>query len=87
MKSIAVLALASALVLGSMPQVSASAIEDTVRTNCTKELAATTDSTRAEIKKFTIRKSGAGYVMSGQIASGKTVTCKTNADGRVTAIS
>ena len=81
-----VLALAVSVVLSALPPASAAGVEDVVRTNCTRELATTTDATRAEIKKFTVRKSGSGYVMSGQIASGKTVTCKTNADGRVTAI-
>lgn len=87
MKHASVLALALSAILSVPLPASASAIEDTVRTNCTKELARSTDATRAEIKTFRIAKMGNGYVMSGQIASGKTVTCKTNAEGRVTAIS
>ena len=86
MKYATVLALAVSVVLSALPPASAAGVEDVVRANCTRELSASTDATRAEIKKFRISKNGSGYVMSGQIASGKTVTCKTNADGRVTAI-
>lgn len=87
MKTATVLALATSTLLMTLPPVSAADIEDTVRANCTKELVASTDATRAELKTFRIVKIGSGYEMSGVIDSGQTVKCRTNADGRVIAVS
>ncbi len=78
--------LASSIVLGTLPSLSAADIKDTVRANCTKYLVASTDATRADIKKFPVNKRGSGYEMGGQTEAGSNVSCRTNAEGRVTDI-
>jgi hypothetical protein len=64
--------------------VQAKGIEDVVRANCTKEIIGTTNTSRNQVKKFTIRKVGGGYEMSGFDENNHTVVCKTTAEGRVT---
>ena len=59
-------------------------VEDVVRANCAKEIVASTDVDRNQIKSFRINKSGGGYVMSGFSEQRQTVTCETADDGRVT---
>lgn len=80
--------LALALVLPCLVPVSlptyAGGVEDLVRANCTKQIVSSTDVNRNAIKSFSVRKSGSGYVMSGQNEEHQTVTCETADDGRVT---
>lgn len=86
MKLAAALVFASSILLGTLSPLSAADIKDVVRTNCTKHLLASTDATRADIKTFPVNKRGSGYEMGGQTEAGSNVSCRTNAEGRVTDI-
>lgn len=62
----------------------AGGIEDVVRANCTKQIVASTDVSRNQIKTFRIEPHGDGYHMTGRNEEQQTVTCETAGDGRVT---
>jgi hypothetical protein len=59
-------------------------VEDVDRANCTKQIVASTDVDRNQIKTFRINKSGSGYLMSGFSEDHQTVSCETRGDGLVT---
>lgn len=63
---------------------SAASIEDTVRSNCTREISSSTDVSRNQIKTFRLIKTGDGFEMSGFNEENQTVTCKAAPDGHVT---
>jgi hypothetical protein len=57
------------------------------RTNCTREIVASSDVTRNEIKAFVVTKTGDGYEMSGHTDTHQSVSCKAAEDGRATWVS
>ena len=72
----------SMLAAGALPA-GAGDVLDVVRANCTKQIAASTNATRDEIKDITITKHGSGYVMGGHDAAGENVSCETDGAGVV----
>jgi hypothetical protein len=84
MKPAIVLALAaSALVPATLP-ISAQGVEDLVRANCTKQIVASTDVSRNQIKSFRLQQHGGGFVLTGFNEERQTVTCEAAGDGHVT---